>query len=56
MKLAVLKNLIDQAVEDAEGADVDVEVWLDDDCYDIDTIGQFGIVRDVVIQLKKPED
>ena len=56
MKLATLKDMIDQAVEYAEGLDVDVEVYFGDDRYDIETVSQFGIVPDVVITLLKPGD
>ena len=58
MKLEELKNMIDQAYERADGADVDVEIFLqgkdDQETYfEIKSIGQFSLVPDVVIEIEE---
>ena len=58
MKLEELKNMIDQAYERADGADVDVEIFLqgkdDQETYfEIKSIDQFSLVPDVVIEIKE---
>ena len=57
MKLKVLKNLIDQAYEASGDGDVNVDTFYEDENgvehgFDIESVGQFGIIRDVVITLK----
>lgn len=51
MKLEEFKKIIDKAYEQAEGCDVDVEVWLKNGMYKIQKIGQFGVVPTVTITL-----
>jgi len=58
MKLEELKNMIDQTYERADGADVDVEIFLqgkdDQETYfEIKSIDQFSLVPDVVIEIKE---
>lgn len=53
MKLKDLKKAIDKAWKDAEHKDVDVEVWNKNTEYEIIRIGQFGVVRDVVLEIKR---
>lgn len=51
MKLKKFKEIIDKAYEQAEGCDVEVEVWLKNSMYDIQRIGQFGVIPTVTITL-----
>lgn len=51
MKLRQLKAVIDQAFENAEGMDVEVEVWFKKRMYRIERVGQFGLVPDVTITI-----
>lgn len=57
MKLKDLKARLDKAYEDAgEGRDsVGVEVWLGEECFEIERLSQFSIIPDVIITLKVPE-
>lgn len=54
MKLKKFAKLIRKAVEEAGDTDPDVEVWQGDSQFEIKSIGQFGVVADVVIHLKEP--
>lgn len=58
LNLKALKSCIDQAYERAgKAADhVDVEVWLGDELYRVVGIGQFGVVPDVTLTIKKESD
>lgn len=51
MKLKKLKEIIDQCVENAGDTDPEVEACLGEDCYEIDSIGQFSIMPDVTITI-----
>ncbi len=53
MKLNELKKVIDKAVESAGGHDVNVEVWFKKSAYEIMSVGQFGIIKDVTITIGK---
>lgn len=55
MKLKKLKEVIDQAVENAGDCDPDVEVWFKKSMYRIMDVGQFGVVPDVTITIGKKE-
>lgn len=50
MKLKLLKEVIDKAVDYAGDCDPDVEIWVGDKkAYRIESISQFGVVPDVTI-------
>ena len=55
MKLKDLKARIDQAYKNAGTAadQVDVEVWHNDEMFTIENVGQFHVVPDVSISVKK---
>lgn len=53
MKLNELKKIIDQASVYAADTDPDVEIWEGDTFYEIKRIGQFGILPNVIIHIKK---
>lgn len=56
MKLTPLRNCLEMAAKAAEGCnDPNVEVWLGDRCYKIESVGQFSVVPDVTITIL-PED
>ena len=55
MKLAELKAIIDKAVENAAGCDVGVEVWFKKSVYQIRTVGQYGVIPYVYIEIGKKE-
>jgi hypothetical protein len=56
MKLNELMQCLNVALANNDGdGDVDVEVWQGDREIEIESIGQFGIVKDVVIYLKEDE-
>lgn len=51
MKLKKMKEIIDKAYINAEDCDVDIEVWIGEDMYEIKRIGQFGVVPAVTMEL-----
>lgn len=52
MKLRKLKEVIDKCLADAGDCNPEVTVWFHKKEYEIDRIGQFGIVPDVTINIK----
>ena len=55
MKLKELKKIIDECVERAGDCDADVEVWFKKSMYRIRSIGQFGVIPDVTIEIGPKE-
>ena len=53
MKLSYLKGCLETAWKDADGQDVDVEVWQGDKQFEIESVRQFSLIKDVVIALKE---
>lgn len=55
MKLLELKELVDQAVENAgkTAPYADVEVWFKKKMYRITRVSQFGVVPNVSIELRE---
>lgn len=52
MKLKKLKEVIDQAVQNAGECDPEVEIWVGDHkAYRIGSIGQFGLIPDLTISV-----
>lgn len=51
MKLRKLKELVDLAVENAGDCDPDVEIWFKKSIYDIRSVGQFGVIPDLTIEI-----
>lgn len=51
MSLNELIEKLQIAKAKAGDADVDVEFWCGDNCMEVDSIGQFNIIPDVVIHL-----
>ncbi len=56
MKLRDLKSVVDQAVATAGDTNPDVEVWVDDKMYRIESARQFNICPDFVLTLKTEPD
>lgn len=58
LTLRQLKSCIDQAWEKAGKAaeHASVEVWMGDDLYRIVSVGQFGVVPDVTLTIKKESE
>ncbi|MBU1067320.1 hypothetical protein KKE60_06005 [Patescibacteria group bacterium] len=53
MKLRKLKGIIDKCIKNAEKLDVNIEIVCEDEEYVIDEVGQFGVVPDVVLKIRK---
>jgi hypothetical protein len=53
MKLKKFKKIIDKAFSVAEECNVNIEFYLGEEELKIEDIGQFGVVLDVVVSLKK---
>ena len=61
MKLYELKQVIDKCYENSGDGDVDVEItatdrYGDESWFTIESIGQFGFIRDVTIKLSQHRD
>lgn len=52
MKLKELKKIIDKCVKFAENTDPNVEIFCNEDEYEITRMGQFGVVPDVIIDIE----
>lgn len=52
MKIKDLLKHLKETKKKAGKFDVDVEFWVDDVEYEIDEIGQFSVIPDVMIHLK----
>ena len=55
MKLSVLRATLDACWNACEGQDVDIDCYCGDDVYDIVSVGQFGVVPDVTLELQRQE-
>ena len=53
MNLKKFAAVINECVEKAGGSDPSIEIWLNDTEYAIESIGQYGVIPDVVIHLKE---
>ena len=53
MKLKKFKEIIDKAVEYAGDTDPNITVWRGNTEYEIKRVGQFEIIPDVTIDIKK---
>ncbi len=51
MKLSKLKEVIDKTVEYAENTDPSIIFYVGEDEYELDNIGQFGVIPDVTIHI-----
>ena len=51
MKLKEFKKYIDATAKKAGKCDVDIEIWFGEHCFDVSSIGQFGVVPDVTVSL-----
>jgi len=53
MKLKELKKVIDKCCRKADRCNPDIEIWAGRKLYVIDDISQFGVIPDVVINIKR---
>jgi len=56
MKLKKFKKIIDKAVKKAKHTDPDILFYVKEQEFEIKRIGQFSLVPDVTVSLKKIKD